>query len=155
MFTFQECSVSKPSGTSRSSSVGTMNKKVGLAGLVRLKASSDPATKPTSAPVPYSSSKSEDIPPKPTTNALSLLGSYSSSDSEWYVIDQQLFSAAESYHVLGIVNIFIGFLYVFLFCMPVGQGRTWWNPRKQCVLCLWGEEASAWSWQPTLIMCWV
>lgn len=82
VFTFQKCSVSKPSGTSRSSSVGMMNKKAGLAGLVRLKASIDPATKPASAPVPYSSSTNEDIPPKPTTNALSLLGSYSSSDSE-------------------------------------------------------------------------
>jgi len=62
--------------------VGMMNKKVGLAGLVRLKASSDPATKPASAPVPFTSGTNEDIPPKPTTNALSLLGSYSSSDSE-------------------------------------------------------------------------
>jgi len=74
--------MSKPSVTSQSGSTGMMNKKVGLAGLVRLKASSDPATKPASAPVPYSSSTNEDIPPKPTTNALSLLGSYSSSDSE-------------------------------------------------------------------------
>lgn len=68
--------------TSRSGSVGMMNKKVGLAGLVRPKASSDPATKPASAIVPYGSSTNEDVPLKPTTNALSLLGSYSSSDSE-------------------------------------------------------------------------
>ena len=154
MFTFQECSMSKPSGTSWYSSVGVMNKKVGLTGIVRLKPSSVPATKPASAPMPYSSSTNEDIPPKPPTNALSLLGSYSSSDSEWYV-DQQLFSAADSYHVLGTVNIFICFLYVFLFCMPVGQGRTWWNPWTQRGLCLWGEAAGAWSWQLTLIMCWV
>ena len=106
MFTFQEISVSKPSVMSWSRSVGMMNKKVRLAGLVYLKASSDPATKPASAPVPYSSSTNEDIPTKPTTNALSLLGSYSSSDSEWYV-DHQLFSAAGSYHILGTVNIFM------------------------------------------------
>ena len=74
--------MSKPSVMSWSRSVGMMNKKVRLAGLVYLKASSDPATKPASAPVPYSSSTNEDIPTKPTTNALSLLGSYSSSDSE-------------------------------------------------------------------------
>lgn len=78
----QECSVSKPSGTSRSGSVGIMNKKMGLAGLVRLKSSSDPATKPASASVQNSFSTNEDIPPKPTTNGLSLLGSYSGSDSE-------------------------------------------------------------------------
>lgn len=74
--------MSKPSGTSQSGSVGMMNMKVRFAGLVRLKASSDPATKLASAPMPYSPSKNEDIPPKPTTNALSLLGLYSSSDSE-------------------------------------------------------------------------
>jgi hypothetical protein len=82
VFPLQECSVSKPSGTSRSGSVGIMNKKMGLAGLVRLKSSSDPATKPASASVQNSSSTNEDIPPKPTTNGLSLLGSYSGSDSE-------------------------------------------------------------------------
>lgn len=82
VFPFQECSVSKPSCALQSGSVGMMNRKVGLAGLVRLKSSSEPATKPASAPVQKSSSTNEDIPPKPTTNGLSLLGSYSGSDSE-------------------------------------------------------------------------
>ena len=59
-----------------------MSKKVGLAGLVCLKASSDPARIPASARVPYSSSTNEEIPLKPTTNVLSLLGLYSSNNSE-------------------------------------------------------------------------
>lgn len=82
VFIFQDCPVSKPSGTSQSRSVGMMNKKVGLSGLVRVKPSGNPATKPVFAPVQNSSRTNEDVPPNPPTSGLSLLGSYSGSDSE-------------------------------------------------------------------------
>jgi hypothetical protein len=62
--------------------VGIVSKKTGLAGLVRLKSSSDKAVKPTLAPAQNVSSANEVIAPKPTPSGLSLLGSYSGSDSE-------------------------------------------------------------------------
>jgi hypothetical protein len=75
---FQECALLKPSDTSQSKSVGATSKKVGLTGLVRLKSSSDPAIKPTSVPAQTGSSTTL----KPSPNGLSLLGTYSGSDSE-------------------------------------------------------------------------
>jgi hypothetical protein len=78
----QECILSKSLDTSRSKSVGIASKKGGLAGLVCLKSSSDHAINPTLAPAQNVSSANEVITPKPTPNGLSLLGSYSGSDSE-------------------------------------------------------------------------
>lgn len=77
-FYFQECTLLKPSDTSRGKSVGASSKKVGLTGLVRLKSSSDSTIKLTSVPALTSSSTTV----KPTPNGLSLLGTYSGSDSE-------------------------------------------------------------------------
>lgn len=76
---FQECTLSKSLDVSQSRSVGIVSKKGGLTGLVRLKSSSDQAIKPTLAPAQNVSSADE---PKPTPSGLSLLGSYSGSDSE-------------------------------------------------------------------------
>jgi hypothetical protein len=59
-----------------------VSKKTGLAGLVRLKLPSDQAVKPTSAPAQNVSSSNEVTAPKPAPSGLSLLGSYSGSDSE-------------------------------------------------------------------------
>jgi hypothetical protein len=72
----------KLSNTSLRRSVGTRNKKRGLAGLVRLKSSNDQAIKPTSSPAQNVSSTIEDTAPKPTASGLSLLGCYSGSDTE-------------------------------------------------------------------------
>jgi hypothetical protein len=79
---FQECTSSKSLDMSQSRSVGIVTKKGGLAGLVRLKSSSDQAIKPTLAPAPNVSSADEVTTSKPTPSGLSLLGSYSGSDSE-------------------------------------------------------------------------
>jgi hypothetical protein len=82
MLSFQDFTMLKASDKSWGKSVGMVNKKGGLAGLVRLKSSADPTTKPSSAPAKNGSSINGDITPKPAPNGLSLLGSYSSSDSE-------------------------------------------------------------------------
>jgi hypothetical protein len=62
--------------------MGIVSKKGELAGLVRLKLPSDQAVKPTLAPAQNVSSANEVITLIPTPNGLSLLGSYSGSDSE-------------------------------------------------------------------------
>lgn len=78
----QERTSSKALDMPQSRSLGIVSKKTGLAGLVRLKSSSDQALKPISAPAQNVSSANELVTPKPTPSGLSLLGSYSGSDSE-------------------------------------------------------------------------
>jgi hypothetical protein len=58
--------------------MGAVQKKVRLTGLVRLKSSSDPAI----TPVSVSAQTGSHTILEPTPNGLSLLGTYSGSDSE-------------------------------------------------------------------------